>query len=446
MRGESYMRSEPIVALATPWAPSAIAVIRGSGEGCVALLARLLSYPFAHAPVGVLNRGILGDPDSQENIDEVMAVRYDEKSYTGEESFEVFCHGSLAGIERILALLYAQGFRQASPGEFTYRAFLNGKLDLTRAEAVQDIVHSRSHQAQSLALDRLLGGVEKKVCLLRDRAVKVAAALAVQLDYPEEEVPYEGNSLQEDLDFLQKEVALLLGSYRVGKIFSDGVPVVLTGASNAGKSSLFNLLLREERSIVSPSPGTTRDYLDCWVNLDGLPIRLYDTAGLRDAQDEVEREGIRRSAAVLEEAHLVLHVIDGENPVLPDEEFTKGSTIFVWNKIDTASSPPPSYALGLCCSSAEGLKELEQAIKAAILEGNAPLEGRTAINSKRQKELLESCAESLGMAKRGLAENQPADVISVEVQGILQALGEITGEVHSKDILEEMFSEFCLGK
>ena len=293
MNHEIYDPDDRIAALATPWAESAIGVIRVSGAGSIEAVDALFagSRSLTEAEPRKLFLGTLRDPSSEEALDEVMAVSFKgPASYTGQDCVELYCHGSLPGLQKILSLLFRSGFRQASPGEFTFRAFVNGKMDLTRAEAVQEIVSAKSGKAQAMALNRLSGAVETHINRMKSLAVGIAASFEIQLDYPDDEVETPEPPLKE-LDEIEKDLRVLIDSYQVGRIYQEGVVVALAGRTNAGKSSLFNLFLKEDRSIVSDIHGTTRDFLESWISLGGIPIRLYDTAGLRKSEDPIEEEG-----------------------------------------------------------------------------------------------------------------------------------------------------------
>jgi len=325
-----YTVEEPVAALATPWGESAIAVIRTSGGNTLTLINRIFK-PFmrgtkeaeqgkkagsekmkhsAKAKGSTLHYGKIIDPDSNEILDDIMLALYRAPaSYTGEDSAEIFCHGSLAVITRVLALLYKSGFRPAQAGEFTLRAFLNGKMDLTRAEAVNELIRSRSDKARALALDRLSGTIEKKITGIKLRLVNFLSSVEVRIDYPDEDI--EGEVVSEkEYGSVENELKQLILSFKTGRLFQEGVTAVLAGRTNAGKSTLFNLLLKEERSIVSRYHGTTRDYIEGNIVVSGIPVRIFDTAGLRNGGGYVEMEGVRRSNRVIKGADFILYLVD----------------------------------------------------------------------------------------------------------------------------------------
>jgi tRNA modification GTPase len=450
MNHENYDPDDRIAALATPWAESAIAVIRTSGEGSIQAVDALFSRDLSSLESKKMTYGMISDPESGDSLDEIMAVPFRAPgSYTGQESVELYCHGSLPGIQKILTLLFKSGFRQASPGEFTFRAFINGKMDLTRAEAVQEIISSKSGTAQSMALNRLAGAVEKRINHFKGIATLMAAGFAIQLDYPDDEVEAPAPPLKEIAE-LKTGLKELIDSYQVGRIYQEGVIIALAGRTNAGKSSLFNLFLKEDRSIVSDVHGTTRDYLESWISLAGIPVRLYDTAGLRQSNDPIEEEGIRRTRELMDNAHFVLYVLDS-TVELSDEEMaliTKKDReeILVWNKADISRTEAPEGVISVSAVSGQGFTELEEVLKNRIFKGSPQLGGDAVIDSLRQKELLERALSGVDKVEEAIHNGLPVDILAMDLYDVLQALGEITGEVSSSDILDRMFSSFCVGK
>jgi len=470
-----YSTEEPIAALATPWGESAIAVIRTSGENVHSLMHGIFepvkkNMTLDKAKGYTMRYGRIIDPEANEPVDDVMIAVYREPaSYTGEDSAEIFCHGSLPVITRILKVLKNAGFRPAQPGEFTLRAFLNGKLDLTRAEAVNELIRSKSDKARSLALDRLSGAVERKITEVKLKLADILSAVEVRIDYPDEDI--EGViAADEQFIFIEKALNMLLATFSAGKLFQEGITAVLAGRTNAGKSTLFNLLLKEERSIVSEYHGTTRDYIEGNISIAGIPIRIFDTAGLRDSTDPVESEGVKRAARVIENAELVLYLVDSTEGVTgEDERFIRhysrsGRLIKIWNKTDiksggngmessrapageilTGSRMPPGF-IPLSSETGEGLPELIKAVEKIVLAGTSIKSGEPVINSLRQKELLEKTLISVLRFKEGIKRGDPLDVIAVDLQEAVHSLGEITGEVTSQDILNNIFSNFCVGK
>lgn len=454
-----------IAALATPLGESALAVIRTSGEGSIERLAACFSdaEKLRVAPGHTLAYGWLLGAENQK-VDEVtLGVFRSPRSYTGEDSVEIYCHGSMPGIKKIMGLLLSHGFRQADPGEFSLRAFINGKMDLTRAEAVQELIAAQTVHAQSLALNRLSGGIAEEIDRIKDDIVKVVAAVSVQLDYPEDELPGDepDSSHLATIPFgdLEKAIASLRQlsrSYQAGRLYQEGVRIALAGQSNAGKSSLFNLFLKEDRAIVSDIHGTTRDYLEAAIVLDGIPIKLFDTAGLREVDDFVEQEGIRRSKEIMQNSSIILYLVDGSGSQRPG---TAGNGLAkienqgirclkIWTKTDLPNTPAaPRNFLPLSTLTGEGLTDIQQALKKILTSGISPAsESDLLIDSLRQKQLIDRALSGLEQAGRDVADTAPLDIIALSLQDALAALGEITGEVSSEDILERIFSQFCVGK
>jgi tRNA modification GTPase len=452
-----YSPHEPIAALSTSWGQSALALVRVSGAGSLGLLAGLFQ------PAGALQaaaghtavHGHLRDPAAGgEPVDEVLVFVYRApRSFTGEESAEICTHGSPLIVGRVLGLLSRAGFRPAGPGEFTLRAFLNGRLDLTQAEAVNEIVRARTDRARALALHRLAGSIEGRIRALKGRLLSLQAALEVRLDYPEEDLPAEPAPAAE-LEGLEEELAGLASTYRIGRLFQEGVSAVLAGRTNSGKSTLFNRLLREERAIVSQTPGTTRDYLEGGIELEGVPVRLFDTAGYGQAGDEVEREGQRRTDTLVDGAQLILYLVDAASGLHPEdrrflaERSGQAALLPLWAKADLPGTPevPPGF-LAVSAATGRGIGELAGIMGRRILAGVGPARGEEAvIDSLRQKELLDRALVCFRDFREGLQNGTSLDLLAVDLREALEALGRITGEVVTQDILEEIFSRFCVGK
>jgi tRNA modification GTPase len=504
MDAPGYGDTGPIAAHATPLAESALALIRTTGEGAIEKTASVFSRPGAllGAAGNTIVHGWVLLPSAGEGagkkIDEVLVSVYrGPRSFTGEDGTDISCHGGIAAARGVMEALKAAGFRDALPGEFTFRAFMNGKLDLTRAESVMELVSARTGRGRDHAVGRLSGVLEEEIREVKSLLVRTLAETELFLDYSEEDLPSVGTDpggidAEEAAGKLpgqalareaRERLRTLAASYGRERLYREGALVVIAGRPNAGKSSLFNLLLREERSIVTDIPGTTRDWIEAWISLEGIPIRLADTAGLHTSPDPVEKLGMERSRELLEEADLVLYIIDGTGGITAgDRAFLRefggngGSgrgnggpggnspvrpLIAVRNKIDLAppagpaETPPPHIPLlGVSAKTGRGIPELGAAIGAA-LEAAAGPEGRgfsgegkspAAIGTARQKELVDRAAaaveEALSLADR----SEPLDLIAPLLREGVDALGEITGEVSTADILETMFSRFCVGK
>lgn len=449
-----YSQADPIAALASPPGQSAIAVIRTSGDQSLTILNRLFISRIkpANAKGHTLHHGILFNPDTGEKIDEVMIGIYRcPSSYTGEESAEIFCHGSMTIIKKIMILLEKNGFRQAQPGEFTLRAFLNRKIDLTRAEAVNEIIRARSDKGRALALNRLSGVIEERINAIKQELLKIQAAVEVRIDYPDEDLE-EFSVHHDQLESVKKGISTLLATYRTGKLIQEGITIVIAGSTNAGKSTLFNLLLREDRAIVSDTHGTTRDYIEGAITIQGIPVRLFDTAGLRKTGHPVEQEGIRRTDMMMENADVLIYIIDGSTGIKKEESgfidslHQKENTIVVWNKTDISARQVPEEYIPISAKQGTGLKELNKEIVRKVLGASYTESEGPVIDSGRQKELLTHSLAALKEFEQGLKQEFPLDVLATCLQDALDDLGRITGEVTTADMLEVMFSQFCVGK
>ena len=465
-----YQTDDLIVALATPRGRGALAVIRTSGPGCIDAVAGVFSRPEAlRGSEGYrAHHGWL--VDSGRRIDEILATVFRAPaSYTGQDSVELSCHGGPAVVDRIMDVLRRAGFRDAGPGEFTFRAFSSGKMDLTRAEAVKEIIDARTDRARALAVSRLSGSIESVIDGAKAVVKRQAAVAALALDYPEdeaEEVPFDFDTVASASDSLRSLVA----TWRTGRLYRDGLRVALAGPANAGKSSLFNLFLREERSIVTEVPGTTRDWVEAWLNLDGIPLLLADTAGLRSSTDDaIEAEGIRRTRSLIAGSDLVIAVADGtlgpeaaarleaeELSVLGDERGPEAGEppaerlVRVWNKADLSPGAPAGW-IPVSAATGEGFPVLEAAIRDRAFHGGSPPESDApVIDSERQKNLLQQAVAAMDRFVEGGREAGtgavPVDLLAEDLRDALDALGELTGEVSRADVLESLFSEFCVGK
>ena len=438
----SYNVDEPIYALATAYAPSALAVIRLSGRNTIEMLSHAFSSPsrLKKAASKTLVHGYILD-EGDVRIDEVVLAVYREGSgYTGEEAAEISCHGSLVVLRRLFTRLEQLGFKRAEKGEFTFRAFMHGRMDLTQAEAVEEIIRSKSEVSQEKALDRLSGKLRDSLAAIKTRLVDILASLEVQLDYAEDEIIDEWVFPEAEVSSIISSLKALSSTYGASRIYREGAKVVLAGAANAGKSSLFNLLVKEDRAIVSPVPGTTRDFIETWIDLDGIPVRLFDTAGLRSSDDVVESEGIRRSEALMDDADLIIYLVDPDDALLP-EDIDSDRTLVVYSKRDKRRMADD---LSISSVTGEGVSELIDEVKERLMGLSPQEEGGLSIDSERQYSYLLSCIDALESAER--SKDAPVDIMAMFFQSALESLGYITGEVTTEDLLDTLFSKFCLGK
>jgi tRNA modification GTPase len=497
------------MALATPAGESALAIIRTSGGGYFAEGGDTWIESAVDAAAGVFSRPeklrkAAGSTivhgwivHSGEKIDEALVSVYRApKSYTGEDGVDISCHGGISTVRGVMAALKAAGFREALPGEFTFRAFMNGKLDLTRSESVMEIVSAKTGKSRKQAAHRLAGALEKEISEIKLLLIQVLAGVEIYLDYSEDEVsapPDEAEGHLPGRAIAEEALARLRrlsGSWKREQLYAEGALAVIAGRPNAGKSSLFNYLLKEDRSIVTDSPGTTRDWIEAVIAVEGIPVRLADTAGLRSSgtADEAERIGIERSLGLLAHADIILYLVDGAQGFLPEDmNFIREARrpadgaknlLVVWNKADIA--PPPDMGheipgeivsvhdetkfrtvtdfadrheiIAVSAKTGAGITELCSAI-AERLEALAGRGGDFSENGEtagpgtlRQKKLIDAALSDLDEALALAGRNETLDIIAPCFRGAVDSLGEITGEVSTADILETMFSRFCVGK
>ena len=459
MTTQHYTLDDDIAAIATPLAPSALGIIRTSGKQSIAYTARFFSRPQAllNAVGHTIVYGWIHDNGLK--IDEVtLCVYRAPKSNTGENAVEIICHGGPAVIKAIYALCIKNGFRPAEKGEFTFRAFMHGKTDLTKAEAVREIIDSKTGTAREKAAGRLAGTVFRKIEQIKQELVLILAQLEVGIEYPEDEHSLADSVHDNFLDSPLSALHTLDSSWQSEKIYQDGVRLVLAGKTNAGKSSLFNALLKEERAIVSDIHGTTRDWLEAHLDFKGIPVILFDTAGLRSTDDSIEALGVQRSEALIQEAAVILYLIDGSLPVSQEDcRFIlgqKGPLITVLTKADKAEAPHPLPAelqgiltITVSAHSGEGLQELIATV-AECITTCVPDSSNTepALGTERQKRAVHAAVRVLEHAKQAAEMGYPLDAIMQDIEDAVQLLGEITGEVHTDDILDSIFSHFCVGK
>ncbi|GHV72226.1 tRNA modification GTPase MnmE [Spirochaetia bacterium] len=405
-------------------------------------------------------------------IDEVLVALYRApQSYTGEESADISCHGGIAVIQAVMKLLGEAGFREALPGEFTFRSFMNGKLDLTKAESVMELVSARSGRGREQAVSRLSGTLEKEIREITSSLTEILAETEIHLDYSEED----GIETEEDgglpgmekISGVLERLKTLADSYSLERLFREGALTVIAGRPNAGKSSLFNLLLKEDRSLVTEIPGTTRDWIEAWVTVGDIPLRLIDTAGLRESNDRIEKLGVGRSRELLAGADLILYLVDGTKGIAnEDRDFFRGEinapVIVVWNKADIQpldhSLPELSTKKIVECSAKTGaglsalINAITETLETAAGSGEKTYTNAgtavssTGIGTARQKELVETAITNLETVLSLANAREALDLIAPPLRDCINALAEITGEVSTADILETMFSRFCVGK
>ena len=472
MNNIMYGGEDPIAAFATTPGNSALTLIRCSGKGSIDLASSIIaSEKIKNTPGNTVIHGWI--VNNEQRIDEVLvSVFRAPKSYTGEDSLDICCHGGAAAGKAVMTALKKAGFRDALPGEFTFRAFMNGKLDLTRSESVMELVSAKTEAGRRHAVTRLSGSLQNEINEIKQLLVQVLAGAEIYLDYSEDEISPAMNADETAGKLPNKDIALsalsrlkkLSASWQLERVYQEGITVVIAGKPNAGKSSLFNALLKEDRSIVTETPGTTRDWIEAWVSIEGIPVRLIDTAGLRDTDNFIEKIGVERSRTLLEEADIVLYLIDGDagsretgitEEIAGIENSSGSKYLTIWNKCDISPLPQPFPAADctpVCVSAmtGEGLTELSAAIIEMIYKQtktDVQAENQTAaLGTERQKILVESACAALEEALALTEADEALDLIAPMLREAVNTLGEITGEVSTADILEEMFGRFCVGK
>lgn len=455
---------DTIAAVATPAGIGGIGIIRLSGPRS-AEIAKKVFRPYRASPplkTHHLYHGEIVDPHTGDVIDDaLLSLMARPRSYTGEDMVELNCHGGHLLLREVLSLVLQAGARLAEPGEFTKRAFLNGRLDLAQAEAVVDLIESQSALHLRHASNQLRGGLSREVAVLRKALVELCASLEASIEFPEEDLTTDSpGHLITSIDGLTSHIKKLLDTYVQGKLYREGASAVIAGKPNAGKSSLFNVLLGEERTIVTPFPGTTRDFIEEAVVVNGIPLRIVDTAGLREPEDVVEAAGVRQTREKLEQADLILLVIDGSldykhhfPALLPEVLMSK--IVVVCNKADLPRKVsledlqgcfPESRIVATSALYKTGVEELKETIASLLTTSFPSLPSPTVITSLRHKVALEKTVEALLEAREGLIKNIPPEFTATDLQSALQWLGEITGQTSGHEVLDQVFSRFCIGK
>jgi len=452
---------ETIAALATPRGEGAIGIVRVSGNLAPAILRELFRTRQGGTRASFdshrLYYGhVVGEEDRR--IDEVLAVYMKPPAtYTREDVVEIHCHGGPAAVQSVLEEVLRQGARPAEPGEFTFRAFMNGRLDLTQAEAVTDVIQARTRRGLQAASEQLGGALGRRIGELKTRLVRLLAHVEAYIDFPDEDIPEPDlQAFRTSASSLVSDTGHLLDTYRSGRILREGTSVAIVGRPNVGKSSLLNLLLAEDRAIVTDLPGTTRDTIEESLSINGIPVRLIDTAGIRESHDMAEAEGVRRSRMALENAEIVLLVIDGSrSPHASDLELVRAvgnrPAVMVINKSDlpaTSEPLPPAGAqpwVHLSAKTGQGLEQLRQTIQKLVLSESGSLEG-LMITRARHQEALKETREGLLRFLSGMEEGEPTEVLALDLREALDGLDDILGVTTADDVLGAIFSEFCIGK
>ena len=454
--------TDTIAAVATPPGPGGLAVIRISGQSALAVADACFRPSGRHhltpslTPSHTVLHGHI--VDEARPIDEVLLTVFrGPRSFTREDTVEIGCHGGPVVTRQVLARILSCGARHSEPGEFTRRAFLNGRIDLTQAEAVADLIHARTELASSAASAQLAGRLSREIDPLRDDLMHVLAHVEAHLDFPDEDIhPDTSTALLDRLNRASQHCQRLLDTAHEGHLLRSGARVALVGLPNAGKSSLLNLLLGQDRAIVSPIAGTTRDTIEETASIHGIPVVFVDTAGLRDSSDPVEAEGIRRSHDAARRADLVLELSDlSAPPIQGPSAFNAGQgsrrSLHVGNKCDLPQDPawhqaPDQPTVRISCRTGEGFDALRAALHARLLEGNPTSESAAIAINSRHQDALRRTLEATHRARAALEQGVSLDLVALDLRIAVAAVGEVVGKTTTEDLLDRIFSSFCLGK
>lgn len=455
---------ETICAISTPPGLGAIALIRTSGPQAFDISARLFDEKFQLSKLAPQVAKFAEVVEHEQLVDQVVVVKFAAPhSYTGEDMVEISCHGSVYIQKKIVELLVENGCRMALPGEFTQRAFLNGKLDLPQAEAIADLIDSQSETTHKLAVNQLKGGFSKKLAQLREQLVHIASLIELELDFSEEDVEFANrDELNDLLQSLQSEVMRLIRSFKIGNVLKNGIPVAIVGKPNVGKSTLLNAILRHDRAIVSQIPGTTRDTIEDTFVIDGTLFRFIDTAGIRESEDEIENFGIQRTYQAIQTASVILYMFDVSTSKVEDVETELADfrahvdmqdkhLVIIANKMDELQEIPSQFSqwqdMNVLFVSAKrnvNMDSIEQQLKEFV--ENYQLSDCSLLTNERHYELLSSINNSIERIREGMRTEIPTDLLAEDVRAALYDLGCLTGTISTNDILNNVFSKFCIGK
>ncbi|WP_088042131.1 tRNA uridine-5-carboxymethylaminomethyl(34) synthesis GTPase MnmE [Bacillus sp. EAC] len=458
------MEFDTITAISTPKGEGAIAIVRLSGDEAVQIANKLFKEKdLNNVDSHTIHYGHLIDPSTGANIEEVMiSVLRAPKTFTREDVVEINCHGGIFSVNKVLELVLSQGARLAEPGEFTKRAFLNGRIDLSQAEAVMDLIRSKTDKAMAIAMNQVEGRLSKLVNGLRQTLLEILAHIEVNIDYPEyDDVEEMTNTvLIEKAKTVQDELHRLLETSKQGKILREGLSTVIIGRPNVGKSSLLNTLVQESKAIVTDIPGTTRDVIEEYVNVKGVPLRLIDTAGIRETKDVVEAIGVERSRKVLNLADLVLFVLNNNEQLTAEdrslfEQMSSKDVIVIINKTDLAQNLDIDEVKALVGNATivttslkeeQGIDDLEKAIANLYFEGQIEAQDLTYLSNARHIALLKQADQTLNDAIEAMKSGMPIDLVQIDLTRAWELLGEIIGDTVQESLINQLFSQFCLGK
>ncbi|MDR1538203.1 MAG: tRNA uridine-5-carboxymethylaminomethyl(34) synthesis GTPase MnmE [Clostridiales bacterium] len=453
--------TDTIAAISTPLGRGGIGIVRISGSEALGILDKIFIPKGGRKPKSYSMRYGFA-MDGQTVIDEVLAsVMLGPNSYTTEDVVEINCHGGMRAVRSVLELALRSGARLAEPGEFTKRAFINGRIDLIQVEAVMELIDAKSRKAEESAARRLAGSLSRKISSVRERILTLQARIEVSIDYPEYEDEEIGSlEVRREAEAAMEDLKSLIACFERGRVFSEGLKVVIAGKPNVGKSSLLNALMNEDRAIVADIPGTTRDVLSEAASLAGVPVKLMDTAGLRTPEDAIESLGVGKSIEALEDSDLAIWVVDSSEALSEEDaeacaKLEGKKVIIVANKNDLPKAAsmdelrtliPEAPIVSVCAKDGLGLDGLESEISKMFLSGEAEMDDSEIYINARQRQSAAKALESLEKAARAAGEGQAVDLISIDLTDACDSLGEITGETAGDSLVDKIFKEFCVGK
>lgn len=452
----SYIPGETIAAIATPPGEGGVAIIRISGDQALDIAAKIFSGSIHQYRSHTAHYGSIINLQ-KEHVDDVLLLPFlNKRSYTGETTVEIHCHGGSLVTRRVLQTVLEAGARAAKPGEFTFRAFLNGKIDLAQAEAVQTLIGAKNDHALNAAENQLKGHLSQAIKGFQRSLTQIAAILEAWVDFPEEGLEFSTpEEMHAELEEICQGIEKLANTFHEGKILHEGLSLCLVGCPNVGKSSLMNALLNKERAIVSSIAGTTRDVLEDYLRLNGLHFKVSDTAGIRETAEGIEQEGIRRSKQMIQEADLVLFLLDASHGLTEEDQklfelIPKEKTIIVWNKIDLKENVLPlidfPFVVEVSAKQRLGLQTLHEAIDRLIWSHGPPSKEEIVITTVRHREALVAAAESARRVQMGLQVFESPEFLTMDIRLALAELGKVLGTNITEDILSAIFSKFCIGK
>ena len=462
----SLYEEDTIAAIATPLGTSGVGKIRISGKNAIKIGHKLFRGIEGKRLKGVkgytAHYGFVVDPENEKEIDEVIAILMREPhSFTGENVVEIDCHGGMVPLKKVLNIILDNGARMAEAGEFSKRAFLNGRIDLAQAESIIEVINAKTEKGLDVAVDHLKGKLSTKIGEIKDETMKMLAHLEAAIDFPEDEIEnFNSDRLGERINFIKESIENLLKTSKEGKIYKEGIKTVIVGKPNVGKSSLLNTLLEEKRAIVTDIPGTTRDVIEEVINVEGLPLKIIDTAGIRKTEDMIEKIGVEKTHNSLKNSDLVIFMLDVSQGLTEEDiniyKSIKDKPLIVavnktdlpqkidQAKIDEFFSDHP--LLWISVKNEEGLKDLKDAIVNEVFEEEISDSGDVLITQVRHENALKRALESITRVKESYNNNMAYDFYTIDLKDVLNNLQEITGETVDEDIIDRIFSDFCIGK